>query len=57
MRARVVGYRINTAMRKTMIAVSISEIITTVSSSSLAARRENYPGFSSPNQDENNPHL
>jgi hypothetical protein len=44
-------------MRKMMIAVSISEIIVTVSSSSLAARRENYPGFPSPNQDQNNPFL
>jgi hypothetical protein len=42
-------------MRKTMIAVSISEIIATVSSSGLAAEEENYPGFSSPKQDEHNP--
>jgi hypothetical protein len=40
-----------------MIAVSISEIIGAVSSSRLAAGRENYPGFLSPKQDENIPSL
>jgi hypothetical protein len=55
MRARVVGYRMSTAMRKMMIAVSISEIITTVSSSSLAAGRKDYPVFPSIMQDVNNP--